>query len=319
MDTDFSIDAAPGINLEALEFGPTIEDCIFSEVTIRVLVASLGEGKTIGCIGVILQHAHRCGKPIRGAIIRDTLENIRVSIVPSFYEFFESCPGIIRFKDGDRFCRIDTDPPIEIDLFGIDDPASLERLKGNSSYSFIWLNEPAPIADKANAGLSEEVYKTSVVRCTRRKGTPGLLLIDMNPADKEHWTHRRLIETPDVDPEFPLITKQVWFVPYGENQELDEEARQAAKLMYKDDPSQYARYVEGKFAAVVHGPAVTPQYNPAIHLSQDLRSPPRAWSLSPFSIPGPIPSVVLGQITKKNRLIFLNTLTLEGSMSEPSN
>ena len=70
-------------------FSPTIRDFIASEKTITILIAPLGEGKTFGCIGAMLFHAGRCGQPIRCAIVRDTLENIKLSIVPSIQEFFQ--------------------------------------------------------------------------------------------------------------------------------------------------------------------------------------------------------------------------------------
>ncbi|MDI6754728.1 MAG: hypothetical protein QME78_10095, partial [Thermodesulfobacteriota bacterium] len=121
------------------------------------------------CIGAMIAHAGRCGQPIRCAIVRDTLENIKLSIVPSVQEFFQiffpdNSHKLYRFKNEYKELTLFTDPRIEVDLFGIDDPASLGKLQGSSAYSLIWLNEPAPIADKANAGLSEEVYKVSVIR-----------------------------------------------------------------------------------------------------------------------------------------------------------
>ncbi|MEM4721784.1 MAG: hypothetical protein QXT73_06985 [Candidatus Methanomethylicaceae archaeon] len=59
---------------------------------------------------------------------------------------------------------------MDVDLFGIDDPASLSKLQG-PEYALIWLEEPAPMADKANAGLSEEVFNAALVRATRQKNT----------------------------------------------------------------------------------------------------------------------------------------------------
>jgi len=300
-------------------FGPTVQDFIWSNKTITVLIAPLGEGKTFGCIAAMITHAKKAGVPIRCAIVRDTLENIKLSIVPSiqefFREFFPYSSKFYRFKNEYKELTIKLPgvPVITVDLFGIDDPASLERLKGSSAYSLIWLNEPAPIADKANAGLSEDVYKVAVVRAVRYKGAKGRLIVDMNPADMEHWTYRAFKLEPDVDPEFPLIQKQVWHVPYGENKHLKEESRQAAKRMYKDDPANYARYVKGEFATIPLGTKVTPAYNRIRHLSEFLLEPaPGLESFAFFDAWGN-PSCVLGQITKNNRLIFLDTLRLLGS------
>lgn len=299
------------------KFSPTIRDFINSTKAITILIASLGEGKTFGCIGAIIVHAIRCGQPIRCAIVRDTLENIKLSIVPSiqefFQEFFPEYPPakLYRFKNEYKELTIFTNPRIEIDLFGIDDPASLSKLQGSSAYTLIWLNEPAPISDKANAGLSEDVYNVAVIRALRRKGLPGRLIVDMNPADDEHWTYRRFIEEPDFEEDFPLVQKQVWRVPYGENRHLKDESRQAARKMYQNDPAQYARYVEGKFATIYKGKRVTPDYNSRIHQSEKPLAPAKGLVSFAFFDSWHCPACVLGQTTSTGRLIFLDTLRLE--------
>jgi hypothetical protein len=300
------------------KFSPTIQGFILSEKAITILIAPLGEGKSFGCVGAMIIHAARCGHPIRCAIVRDTLENIKLSIVPTIQEFFqEFFPDIppaklYRFKNEYKELSIFFNPRIDVDLFGIDDPASLSKLQGSSAYSLIWLNEPAPISDKANAGLSEDVYNVAVIRALRRKGSPGRLVVDMNPADDEHWTYRRFIEEPDFEPEFPLVQKQVWQVPYGENRHLKDESRQAARKMYQNDPAAYARYVEGRFATIYRGKRVTPDYNPNIHLSPVPLAPAKGLVSFAYFDSWHSPAVVLGQITQTGRLVFLNTLRLEG-------
>lgn len=305
-------------------FTPTVDNFINSTKVITVLIAPLGEGKTFGCIGAIIAHAQRCGVPIRCAIIRDTLENIKLSIVPSIQEFFqiadpENPTKHYRFRNEYKELTIFANPRIEVDLFGIDDPASLGKLQGSSAYSLIWLNEPAPIADKANAGLSEEVYRIAVIRAVRRSGTPGRLLVDMNPADEEHWSHRCFIEEPDFDPEFPLIEKQVWHVPYGENIHLGEDSRQAAKKMYANDEPGYARYVLGQFAPIYRGEKVTPQYKRERHMLLDPWGrpipivPTRGLESFAFFDSWHNPACVLGQVTPTGRLVFIDTLRLQNS------
>ena len=297
---------------------PTVSDFINSTKTICIVIAPLGESKTFACIAKMITHAKRCGRPIRGAILRDTLANISLSVVPSIEEFFEECPTAYRFTDENKQLLIYSDPPIRVDLFGIDDPAALSKLQGSSAWSFIWLNEPAPIADKANAGLSRDVYRTAVVRALRHKTTPGLVMVDMNPADEEHWTYDEFIEADDYDEEFPLITKQVWRVPYGENPHLKEESRQAARKMYAPGTPEYVRYVQGLFAPMQKGIAVTPHYNRAKHMI--LAPNGKGYPLIPA--PGLVnfaffdswshPACTLGQITQTNRLTFLDTLRIDG-------
>jgi hypothetical protein len=307
------------LNLE-FSFSPTVSDFINSTKTITILIAPLGEGKTFGCIGAMLAHAKRCGGKIRCAILRDTLENIKLSIVPSFQEFFQDAPQCYRFNNEFKELLISYYDPeagmavrIEVDLFGIDDPAALGKLQGSSAYSLIWLNEPAPIADKANAGLSVDVYRVAVIRAVRHTATPGRLLVDMNPADEAHWSFHEFIEVPDIDPEFPLIQKQVWHVPYGENTKLKDESRQAARKMYANSPAEYARYVEGKFAVIYQGEKVTPYYKRDIHLLPYEAEPAKGLECVRLWDSWGSPACILGQITTISRLIIYNCCIIQGN------
>ena len=301
---------------------PTVGAFVNSTAGVNVLISSTGEGKTFGGAVALPAHAVRCGKPIRAAIVRDTYENIKTSTAISIMEVFQDYPQMLKWKDEFHHLTIDSNPPVQVDLFGIDDLGALSKLQG-PAYALIWLEEPAPIADKVNAGLSEEVYNAALLRCARQKGTLPRLQVTMNPADEDHWTYRRFIEEPDTLPEFPLVTKRVWNIPYGENKDLNEAARQFAMVAYKDDPASYARYVEGRFAPVYRGIAVTPQYDRKRHMlwQKDRNGNDVPALLEPA--PGLVgfaffdswsnPSCTLGQITQYNRLTFLDTLRLENS------
>lgn len=299
---------------------PTQLAFIKSEAVVNVIYSNTGEGKTWACIRAILEHAYRCGKPIRIAIVRDTLENLKTSVVRSIEEFFQSSPSAFRFWDGYKkltiYLKDENKKPLTItaDLFGIDDPAALSKLQG-PEYALIWLNEPAPITDseRLSAGLPEEAFKAALVRCARQKGTLARLQVDMNPADEDHWTYKRFLEDDLIDEENPLITKAVFRVPYGENIHASEVSRQAVRAAYKDDQAGYCRYVLGQFAKVYKGPAVTPGYNRVRHLSPAPLIPAPGLVSFAFFDSWSNPSCVLGQITQYNRLIFLDTLRLEGS------
>ena len=301
-------------------FSPRMQSFIMSEKVVTILIAPLGESKTFGCIATMMRHADRCGQPIRCAIIRDTLENIKLSIVRSIEEFFsiffpDNPTRHYQFKNEYKELTIRTNHRISVDLFGIDDPASLSKLQGSSAYSLIWLNEPAPITDKANAGLSEDVYNVAVIRAVRHKGTPGRLIVDMNPADENHWTFKRFIEEEDFDPEFPLIQKQVWQIPYGDNPHLKDESRQAVKKMYQNDPAAYARYVEGKFAVIYKGEKVCPYYNRALHLLPPAPPAMPVKGLESFRLwdSWGSPCCILGQVTTIGRLIIYDVCIIDGN------
>jgi hypothetical protein len=305
---------------ESLEFNlsPTVGAFVNSEAGVAILISPAGEGKTFGAVVAMVVHAKRCGRPIRAAIIRDTHENIKNSTAVSIKEVFENYPSALKWRDDFKKLHIDSDPPVDVDLFGIDDPAALSKLQG-PAYALIWLEEPAPIADKQNAGLSEEVYNAALLRCARQKGIKPRLQVTMNPADETHWTFSRFIEEPDYIPEFPLVTKEVFHIPYGENRELSEAARQFARFAYKDDPAGYARYVEGRFAPVYRGIAVTPQYDRQRHMIMGRNGRPLPLEPAPgltgfaFFDSWSNPAAVLGQITQNNRLVFLDTIRLTQS------
>jgi hypothetical protein len=296
----------------------TVGEFVHSDAGVNILISPTGEGKTYGAVVALTAHAKRCGKPIRVAIIRDTHENIKNSTAVSINEVFEDYPHMLKWRDDFKKLTIDCDPPVYVDLFGIDDLGALSKLQG-PAYALIWLEEPAPIADKMNAGLAEEVYNAALLRCARQKGTRPRLQVTMNPADEDHWTYRRFIEEPDKIPEFPNVTKRVFQIPYGENSDLNASAREFAMYAYKDDPAAYARYVEGRFAPVYRGIAVTPQYDRKRHMLFNQFNEPIPLEPAPglvgfaFFDSWSNPACVLGQITNYNRLIFLDTLRLEAS------
>lgn len=288
---------------------------IVSDATIVAIVGPMGEGKTFSSIMGLLYHAHRCQAPLRCAIIRDTHENLKGSVVAAFQEFFFMAGMNDQVKWSDQYHRLDIqmDPEIHVDLFGIDDLAALTRLQG-PEYGLIWLEEPCPYTDsnKANAGLSEDVYNAALTRCARQKGTKARLQLSFNFPDEDHWVFTRILAAPDgmVSPKTPLITKETVSIPYGENTYLKEESRQATMAAYIGDPIAYARFVEGQAATRYAGKPVTGRvFNPAWHVAPMALQPVEglmgflgwdSWGN---------PAAVLGQQWPDGRLWILDELT----------
>ena len=287
------------------ELSPIQTAYVNSTATVVVIYSSRGEGKTFVSIVGMLVHAKRNEKPIRCAIVRDTHENIKISVVRAIQETFP--PSLYVFKNDFKQLVIKSEPHVFVDLFGIDDLAALQKLQG-PEYSLVWLEEPAPMSDKANAGLSEDVFNAALIVCARQKDTIPRLQVSMNPADQDHWTYRRFFEEPDVDPENPLITKAVFAIPYGNNPHLTNQARQAVKIAYKNDPASYARYVENKFVSITKGKKVTPDYGTGKYTSERPLEP--AIGLEGFiGFDGWFdPTAVIGQVTHTGRLIFIDTV-----------
>jgi len=289
------------------ELSVTQEEFIFSDAIVNALISNTGEGKTFASIAALPIHAMRCplphGSPLRVAIIRDTHQNIKMSIVPSIKE--TPFAPICKFYDDYKVLKIASKTPVEAHLLGIDDPAALSKLQG-PEFGLIWINEPAPIIDRMNAGISEEVFNLALVRCARQKNTIPRLQIDMNPGDKGHWTHRRLIENKYIDPDNPEITKKIWFIPYGENKFVNEISRAAVRAAYANDPSAYTRFVKGEFAPTYVGARVAPQFNKDTHVSNFFLKPAEGlWSFIMWD-GWHKPAALLGQITRSNRVVFLD-------------
>lgn len=288
-----------------IDLSSTVEAYAYSEAVVNIIYSSRGEGKTVGSIAALFIHAQRNGKPIRTAIVRDTHENIKISTARSIEDILPN--GLYKFKNDFKELTIFSDPPIHCDLFGIDDLASLSKLQG-PEYALIWLEEPAPMSDRSNAGLLEEVFNAALIACTRQTGTIPRLQVSMNPADQDHWTYKRFFEDPLVDLDNPLVTKAIFAVPYGENKFLPEVSRQATKAAYKHDKVSYQRYVENKFVPLQKGKAVTPNYGTGKYTSESPIEP--AVGLEGFrGYDGwHHPSVLLGQITHSGRLVFIDTV-----------
>lgn len=297
---------------------PTQKEYILCDDTIVIIVGPMGEGKTLASIMALFRHAQRCKPylpqrhPLNCAVIRDTHENIKHSVVKSFNEFFASHEGLgYKWKNDFKQLDIYSDPPIHCDLFGIDDTAALTRLQG-SQYGLIWAEECAPYTDsyRTNAGISEDVFNAALVRCARQVGVPPRLQLSSNPCDEDHWMFRRLIKIPDgsVSPEAPLITKRIFNIPYGENRFLPEVSRQATKAAFAQDSAAYDRFVRGLYATKYPGKKVAENFNDRWHVCEYPLDPVEGldgWMA--FDSWGN-PVCVLGQQYPDGRIVVLDVL-----------
>ncbi len=254
-----------------MELSPTQLDFVLCDDEIVQLEGPMGEGKTFGGVAGLIGHAKRCGTDIRAALVRDTFQNIKTSTKPDIIDYLGPW---VNFTDAGKKMIINSQPRVECDLFGIDDEASISKLQG-PQYACIWLEEPAPIFEKANAGLPREVLNMAIARAARQRGTKMRVQLTHNPADEEHWTAQLAdepreyasYEDPDTGEIF-TIHKTTMRIPPGENKFLPGITRAALRGAFKDDPAKQARYIEGKPAEVYRGKKVTPGYSPKIHFPQ---------------------------------------------------
>lgn len=251
------------------DLSPTQSAFVQSTAHINHLTGPMGEGKTYCAVARIIRHAHRCQlRPLRAAIIRDTHENLKTSTVRSIIEVLGDRAF---FKNDYKKLYIRAEYPVECDLYGIDDQASISKLQG-PNYGTIWLEEPAPIYEKANAGLPYEVFEMSLARCGRQAGSIPNLQITQNPADEEHWT-TELIDAPEeymIADDGTIITKKTYHIAKGENKYLSPLQRAMNQAAFKNDPAKWARYVEGTIASVSRGINVINNYGEHFHYSQTI-------------------------------------------------
>jgi len=252
---------------------PTQYEFVTCLAHIVQLFGPMGEGKTFAGMAASIAHAQRNRKNIRAALIRDTFQNIKTSTIPDIKE----CMGAwVRFSDGLKHMTIMSTPRVDFDLFGIDDEASISKLQG-PQYALIWLEEPAPIYEKANAGLPREVFDMSIARAARQQDTILRVQITQNPSDEEHWTSL-LADEPDEyavyeDPDTGDVTKIIkksFRIPKGENKHLSPLTRAANLAAFQHDPAKRARYIEGETASVHMGKKVALAYGPERHFSKNI-------------------------------------------------
>jgi hypothetical protein len=297
-----------------LHLSPTQTKFVASEAIITSIIGPMGEGKTFAGFWAMVNHAKKVDGTMRGAIIRDTHENIRRMTIPSIRAAMDVDQRIAKkFRFTERGKHL-TGPGIDVDLLGIDDLGSLSKLQG-AEYSFIWLEEPAPIAEKANAGLPEEVFDVALSRVSRQVGGIPRLQTSMNPADEEHWTYKKFVEAPInpigmpiTHPLLNLVTSETFNIPYKENEYLTDINRQTVIAAYMNRPELYQRYVEGKFAYVPMGVAVTPEYNEDLHRSKIAIEPIPGVKVWRMWDGGQNPTCVFVQLTPMGRVFILDTI-----------
>jgi len=226
-----------------------------------------------GAVG-LAAHAQRCECDIRSALIRDTFQNIKTSTLPDLQEYFAD--GWMTLRDGGKQIVINSKPKVSLDLFGIDDERAISKLQG-PQYALVWLEEPAPIYEKTNAGLPIGVFRMALARAARQRDTVPRVQISQNPSDDEHWTAELADEPHDYltmqDPgtgEWVTITKDTFWIPRGENKYLSPIARAANMAAFKGDEAKYQRYVLGETATVSEGRPVIPGYSPQVHFSKKI-------------------------------------------------
>lgn len=280
------------------------------------MIGPEGVGKTYALFAKLCYHAavRMQGRPLRAAILRDTFENISTKTIPSIQKAIgfvaerNDFPGYIQAWEWSRggkrlVCKA---PRIEVDLFGADDLASIARLQGGE-WSWIGIEEPAPMYAGNSAGIPRGVFDTCVSRAARGGGEMSLN-VGQNPGDEDHWTFELAVSKPIMRPEYaPMIWTETINFPPGSNPSRTEQMEQATRAAYAKNKALWARYVDGKWAFVQIGEKVTPEYKDVIdshahhYTGKPIAVIPGAMGFRSWD-GGHWPTCILGQITPAGRM-----------------
>lgn len=299
---------------------PYQEMAVKSPAPIVFMIGPEGVGKTYALFVALNYHASTAmrGQKLRAAIIRDTFENISTKTIPSiqkaiaFISESNGFPGYIQSWDWSRggkrlVCKA---PNIEVDLFGADDLAAIARLQGGE-WSWIGIEEPAPMYAGNSAGIPRGVFDTCVSRAARGGGAMKLI-VGQNPGDEDHWTFDAAVKNPIMRPEYaPMIWTETVNIPSGSNPSRTEQMEQATRAAYHNNPALTARYVDGKWAFVQIGERVTPEYHDSVdnhphhYTGKTIQVIPGAMGFRSWD-GGHWPSCVMGQITSSGRMHIID-------------
>ncbi|PNX47747.1 MAG: hypothetical protein BV459_03825 [Thermoplasmata archaeon M11B2D] len=284
-----------------------------------MLIGPQGEGKTFAAAIAMAVHADRYAKhqlnkwqgnieliePMRGVIIRDSLENIKRHTIPSIKKALRDS---IQFVDDSKRML---GPGMDITLMGIGDTGALGKLQYGAEYTFAWLEEPAPMIEGLSSGISQDAFDAAIARAGRQTHALPRVQVTMNPPEEDHWTYPEFYENPRFpNAMFPDITLEVIQMSYGENVTLTDIQRQMAKAAWANNPSLWQRFVEGKPAFTTVGAAVTSEYNEDTHRTKrDVKlDPMEGHPVFRFWDGGLNPTCLFMQITPRGYWHFLDTL-----------
>lgn len=296
------------------------EKAVRSDAPIVFIVGPEGVGKTYCMLIAMIYHAanRMQGKPLQAAIIRDTFENIQTKTIPSIQKAIATIAeknGFLGYIQAWQWSRggkrlVCKAPNIQVDLFGADDLASVARVQGGE-WSFIVIEEPAPMYTGNSAGVPRAVFDACVSR-SARGGSTMKLIVDQNPGDEDHWTFDAAIRNPIMRPEWaPLIYTEVVNIPPGTNPARTELMEQATKAAYRHDAALSARYVDGKWAFVQQGEKVTPEYHDTVdghshhYTGKTIEIIPGAMGFRSWD-GGHWPTCIMGQVSPSGRLNIIH-------------
>ena len=239
---------------------PVQQDFIESRATADLFSSRMGEGKSAALVWAAFYFT-RYNPGARGAIIRDTWENLRDTTQKEFFKWFP--PGIMgSYKDSTKTFSWGCEGLSgEVVFIGMDDPKDASKLMSRD-LAYFCIDEPAPA--QGNGGVDELVFDIGLSRL-RQSGMKwySAKLAENNP-DETHWTYRRFVN-PGTN------GFRTWQPKDAENSKnLPSEYYRKLRALWAHRPDLQRRFIDGRFGFQQIGKPITPEWNDEIHLATGL-------------------------------------------------
>jgi hypothetical protein len=165
----------------------------------------------------------------------------------------------------------------KLELDSLDDEREVEKKFKSRYYSMIYWSEAGEFRDPTSF--------TTLFMALRIMGLHDeehILLIDANPPDNgtEHFLYKffyelRIAPESECDADELLIRRCLHLTEWTmvDNPFVSDERKALTRKMYEKNPSQYDRYVLGKWTAAVKDALFSDAFMPLIHLSGSLKNP----------------------------------------------
>lgn len=261
----------------------------------------VGEGKSTALSWSLSYHA-RHNPGATAAMIRDTWENLRRTTLQEFLTWFPNGHYGTWHETNKEWTWNEGWAKGKIVWMGMDDPTDAAKLQ-SLPLGAVAMDEVAPA--QGSGGIPELVFDLVLTRMRQSGMNWRPVKLASNNADDSHWTYRRFVD-PGNDgfrlwqPQMPENTRNL---PSGYYELLRKQLGHRQDLV--------DRFVEGQFGFQQIGQAVTPQFNPRLHLATGL-SPVRGQELVLLWDFGLNPTCIITQITPLGYWLILQSFVGEG-------